>query len=121
MSKQLLFSVTKEDCDFETFRSGGNGGQNQNKVESGVRCRHRESGAVGESRNYREQLRNKVEAFKRMANTIQFQMWRRMKAREILNNISMEEHLNKIVDDSMREENLKIEYGPFDNLTKFDD
>jgi peptide chain release factor 2 len=40
-NKRLLFSVTKNDCDWDTFRSGGKGGQNVNKVESGVRCTHR--------------------------------------------------------------------------------
>src|SRR5262245_3261330 len=36
--KKLLFSVTKEDCDWQTFRAGGKGGQRQNKTEIGVRC-----------------------------------------------------------------------------------
>lgn len=35
MSRQLLFSVTRDDCDWQTFRAGGKGGQNQNKVSSG--------------------------------------------------------------------------------------
>ncbi len=121
MSKQLLFSVTKDDCVFETFRSGGKGGQHQNKTESGVRCRHPESGAVGECRNHREQGRNKAEAFKRMANTIEFQMWRRRKARECLEKIEFDRKLDQMVEDAMKEENLRVEYGPFDNLTKYDD
>lgn len=39
--KVLLFSVTIKDCEVQTFRSGGKGGQNVNKVESGVRIIHR--------------------------------------------------------------------------------
>ncbi len=45
--KQILFSVAEKDFDVQTFRSGGPGGQNQNKVESGVRIVHRTSGAAG--------------------------------------------------------------------------
>jgi protein subunit release factor B len=67
--KMLLFSVTKKDLDVQTFRSGGKGGQNQNKVESGVRIIHRASGAVGESREYRDQPQNKKAAFQRMIKT----------------------------------------------------
>lgn len=48
--KELLFSLTKKDFRIETFRSGGKGGQHQNKTDSGVRIVHLESGAVGESR-----------------------------------------------------------------------
>ena len=32
MPKELLFSLTKKDFEIQTFRSGGKGGQNQNKV-----------------------------------------------------------------------------------------
>lgn len=66
MAKELLFSITKEDLIIQTFRSGGKGGQNQNKRESGVRIIHPESGARGESRNHRTQLANKKEAFRRL-------------------------------------------------------
>ena len=48
MSKRLLFSVTKNDFDIQTFRSGGKGGKNVNKVETGVRVIHRDSGATGQ-------------------------------------------------------------------------
>ena len=51
--KELLFSITKDDFRVDTFRSGGKGGQNQNKVESGVRIVHVASGAIGESREQR--------------------------------------------------------------------
>lgn len=53
---ELAFSVTIKDCTVQTFRSGGKGGQNQNKRDTGVRIIHRPSGAVGESRQHRTQL-----------------------------------------------------------------
>ncbi len=46
-------------CDFETFRSGGPGGQHQNKVESGDRLRHRPTGIVVECRETRSQNQNR--------------------------------------------------------------
>jgi protein subunit release factor B len=63
--KQLLFSLTRKDFTWQTFRAGGKGGQNQNKVESGVRCIHPPSGARGEARDSRDQWRNKQSAFVR--------------------------------------------------------
>ncbi len=47
------------DCDVDTFRSGGPGGQHANKVESAVRLTHRPSGEVVTSRASRSQHRNK--------------------------------------------------------------
>jgi protein subunit release factor A len=73
-----LFSVTKKDFVRQTFRSGGKGGQNQNKVESGVRLIHPPSGARGEARDSRDQKRNEISAFERLVATKQFQMWLRI-------------------------------------------
>lgn len=64
--RTLLFSVTLADCEVQTFRAGGKGGQNQNKRDTGVRIIHRASGARGEARDERSQLQNKRLAFKRM-------------------------------------------------------
>ena len=47
MSRELLFSLTKNDFELQFFRAGGKGGQKQNKTSSGCRIIHKESGAVG--------------------------------------------------------------------------
>lgn len=73
--RQRILSVTLADCRVDTFRSGGNGGQNQNTRDTGVRIVHPPSGAVGESREERSQLQNKKAAFKRMAAHPRFKVW----------------------------------------------
>ena len=80
MSRELLFSVTPEDCERQTFRSGGNGGQNQNKRETGVRWVHRPSGAVGECREERSQHQNSLKAWRRMAESPKMKSWIRLQA-----------------------------------------
>jgi len=72
---ELAFSVGLADCEVQTFRSGGKGGQHQNKTESGVRVIHRDSGARGESREHRSQYQNKRAAFTRMVETPAFQAY----------------------------------------------
>lgn len=102
MSRKLLFSVTIDDCEVQHFRSGGNGGQNQNKRDTGTRVIHHPSGARGESREERSQLQNKRTAFCRMVKTKEFQTWARTKGRGL-------RPIEDVVAEQMEPENLRIE------------
>jgi len=73
--RRKLFSVTIEDCRVDTFRGSGNGGQNRNKRDTGVRITHPPSKAVGHSTEARTQWKNKQIAFKKMFQTKEFQAW----------------------------------------------
>lgn len=71
--REKVLSVTLADCDVQTKRGSGKGGQNRNKRDTAVRIVHRASGAVGESQQERSQLQNKRAAFRRMAESKTFQ------------------------------------------------
>jgi protein subunit release factor A len=48
------------ECEFDTFRSSGPGGQHVNKTESGVRLKHLPSGLIVTAQQERSQHRNKA-------------------------------------------------------------
>ena len=59
------------ECRIETFRSGGPGGQHQNRTESGVRLTHLPTGIVVTARDSRSQHRNRRIALARLREALE--------------------------------------------------
>lgn len=125
MSKGVLvLSVTAKDCQRDTFRCGGPGGQNVNKVESGVRWTHRASGAIGKSCDQRTQHQNAKIAWRRMAETREFQLWlRKTLGQDAVEEVArgrISEGARRQVEKDMAPENLKFEYLAHGGWRDFD-
>ena len=101
--------MTKKDFEIQTFRSGGAGGMNQNKVNSGVRIIHKNSGAVAEARDSRDQIRNKKSAFIKLTASKKFKDWLRLETARRSGRLDLAE---KAVEKAMRPENIKVEFFP---------
>ena len=102
-TRRRVLSVTLDDCDVQTKRGTGKGGQNRNKRDTAVRIVHRASGAVGESQEERSQWQNKRTAFVRMTKTVAFKLWLN---RTLSSGPTPEERVER----DMLPENLRIEY-----------
>lgn len=59
------------ECEVDTFRSSGPGGQHVNKTETAVRIRHLPSGVVVTSRELRSQHQNKASCLRKLRKKVE--------------------------------------------------
>lgn len=108
--KELLFAVTRDDCDWTYFIASGNGGQNRQKTASAVRCVHKASKSEGKCSESRSQWENRKTAFKRMTETDKFKLWIKLETSRLIRDKNFEqqekERLERYITNTMKPENI---------------
>lgn len=102
--------ISPDDIEFSAFRSGGNGGQNVNKVSTAVRIVHIPSGIVVTSQSERSQIQNREIAMSLLRSKL-WEMEVEKQQKEIASLKSTQ------VGQGMRSEKIKTYNFPQDRLT----
>jgi protein subunit release factor B len=108
--KELLFAVTRDDCEWTYYIGPGDGGQKKQKTHSAARCVHKESRAEGKCHDSRSQWENRKTAFKRMTETDKFKLWVKLEVSRRTRDKNYEqqeqERLERYINNTMKPENI---------------
>lgn len=116
MKKKLLFSVTRNDFEIQSFTVPGHGGGGKDTSNSGIRLKHIPSGATATGTKHRTNSQNRKDAFLKLIESKEFKKWHKLECAK-----RMGKQPEESEDDIMRRVDRMIEQGLKDGSIKVEE